>query len=75
MWIVGTTLDNSEEYTQIDYNMPVAIILGNEGKGMSKLTSELCDFLIKIPMFGKTNSLNVSVAAGIILYEVIRQRK
>lgn len=75
VWIAGTTLDNSEEYTQIDYNMPVAIVLGNEGKGMSKLTSELCDFLIKIPMFGKTNSLNVSVASGIIIYEVIRQRK
>ena len=75
VWIAGTTLDNSEEYTQIDYSIPIAIVLGNEGKGMSKLTSELCDFLINIPMYGKTNSLNVSVAAGIVIYEVIRQRK
>jgi len=75
VWIAGTTLGNGEEYTQIDYNIPIAIVLGNEGKGISKLTGDLCDFLIKIPMYGKINSLNVSVATGIVIYEIIRQRK
>lgn len=75
VWIAGTTLNNSEKYTQIDYNGPIAVILGNEGKGISNLTEKLCDFLIKIPMLGKINSLNVSVAAGIVIYEVLRQRK
>ncbi len=75
VWIAGTTLNNSEKYTQIDYNGPIAVILGNEGKGISNLTEKLCDFLIKIPMLGKINSLNVSVAASIVIYEVLRQRK
>ncbi len=58
-----------------DFKMPVAIVIGNEGSGISRLTKEKCDFLVKIPMQGKVNSLNASVSAGIVMYEVVRQRK
>jgi len=74
-WIVGTSLENSIDYRSIDYSGKIALIIGNEGEGISKLVSEKCDFLAKIPMYGKTNSLNASVAAGIMIYEVIRNRK
>jgi 23S rRNA (guanosine2251-2'-O)-methyltransferase len=74
-WIFGShlTLD-SKEYTKADYKMPLALVLGNEEKGIRKLISENCDFLIKIPMKGKIDSLNVSVAAGIFLFEINRSR-
>ncbi len=74
-WIVGTSLEAEKEYDTVDYKMPTAIIVGNEEKGIRKLIAEECDFLVKIPMLGKIQSLNVSVSAGIMLYEVIRQRK
>jgi 23S rRNA (guanosine2251-2'-O)-methyltransferase len=74
-WIVGTSLDNSEDYRNIDYSGKIAIVMGNEGKGISNLVAKKCDYLAKIPMYGKTNSLNVSVATGIMIYEVIRNRK
>lgn len=75
-WIVGSMLDKeSKDYTKIDYKMPVALVLGNEGKGIRKLVKEGCDFLVKIPMLGKIESLNVSVSAGILLYEINRQRE
>ena len=74
-WIVGSSLENSKSYTEIDYNIPVAIIVGNEEKGIRKLTAEKCDHLVKIPMTGKLQSLNVSVATGILLFEILRQRK
>lgn len=73
-WIVGSSLENSKPYTEVDYKIPIALVLGNEEKGIRKLTAENCDILIDIPMKGKIQSLNVSVAAGIILFEVIRQR-
>lgn len=73
-WIVGTDM-NGEDYTNIDYKCPIALIIGNEGKGMSKLVSKSCDFIASIPMKGEVNSLNASVATGIMIYEVIRQRK
>jgi 23S rRNA (guanosine2251-2'-O)-methyltransferase len=73
-WIVGTSLVNSKDYTEIDYNMPVALVMGNEEKGIRKLVAENCDFLIKIPMKGKIDSLNVSVSTGIILFEINRRR-
>ena len=74
-WIVGTSLENSVDYREIDYSGKIALIIGNEGDGISNLVSKKCDFLAKIPMYGKTNSLNASVAAGIMIYEIIRNRK
>lgn len=74
-WIVGTALEDSVDYRSIDYSGKIALVIGNEGSGMSKLVKNACDFIAKIPMYGKTNSLNASVAAGIMIYEVIRNRK
>lgn len=74
-WIVGTALENSVDYRDIDYNGKIALIVGNEGSGMSNLVMKKCDFIAKIPMYGTTNSLNASVAAGIMIYEMIRNRK
>lgn len=74
-WVVGSSLTDSKDYTSIDYKMPVALVLGNEEKGIRKLVSENCDFLVKIPMQGKIDSLNVSVATGILLFEINRQKK
>ena len=73
-WIFGSSLSNAKDYNTLDFKLPAAIILGNEEKGIRKLVAENCDFLIKIPMLGKIQSLNVSVSAGIILFDVIRQR-
>ena len=74
-WIVGSTLDDSVDYRSVDYQGKIVLIIGNEGAGISHLVSKKCDFLVKIPMYGRTNSLNASVAAGIMIYEVIRNRK
>lgn len=74
-WIYGSSLGkDSRKYTQINYKGATAIIVGNEEKGIRKSVADNCDDLIYIPMLGKTQSLNVSVATGIILYEVVRQR-
>ncbi len=73
-WIVGTDMDG-ESYTEIDMKGKIAIVIGNEGKGMSRLIKEACDFVSSIPIKGQVQSLNASVAAGILMYEVIRQRK
>lgn len=75
VWMVGTDMDNSTPYDEIDYNVPIGLIIGSEGFGMSRLVKQNCDFIARIPMKGKINSLNASVAAGIMIYEVIRQRK
>ena len=74
IWICGTDIDTNVEYTNQDFKMPLAIVIGSEGSGMSRLVKENCDFLVKIPMKGKITSLNASVSAGIIMYEVLRQR-
>lgn len=73
-WIVGTDMQGSR-YDEIDYNCKVALVIGNEGKGMSNLISKSCDFIATIPMIGKINSLNASVSAGIMIYEVVRNRR
>ena len=74
IWIVGTDMENSVPYNKIDYTVPIALIIGSEGFGISNLVSKNCDFIASIPMYGKINSLNASVAAGIMIYEVVRQR-
>lgn len=74
-WIVGTALENSVDFKTIDYSGKIALVIGNEGSGISNIVANNCDFLAKIPMYGKTNSLNASVAAGIMIYEIIRNRK
>lgn len=72
-WIVGTDMEGTP-YTEIDYKTKIAIVIGNEGKGISRLVSENCDYLAKIPMKGMVNSLNASVACGIFLAEINRSR-
>lgn len=74
-WIVGTDLDNSTDYREIDYSGKIGLVIGSEGFGMTKNVKDSCDFIAKIPMYGKVNSLNASVAAGIMIYEVIRSKK
>lgn len=73
-WIIGSSLGNSKPYTEVDYKIPAAVIVGNEEKGIRRLTADNCDILVNIPMKGKIQSLNVSVAAGILLFEILRQR-
>jgi len=69
-WIFGTDMHGTD-YRELDYNMPVCLIIGNEGKGMSKTLKDNCDFITTIPMTGKINSLNASVSAGIILSQIV----
>ena len=71
-WIYGTDMDG-EDYKSIDYPEKVAIVIGNEGSGLSRIVREACDGIVKIPMYGKVNSLNASVATGIVIYEVINR--
>ncbi|RMH35424.1 MAG: 23S rRNA (guanosine(2251)-2'-O)-methyltransferase RlmB [Acidobacteria bacterium] len=73
-WVVGADAEAKMLYTDWDWTQSTALVLGSEGKGLHELTKKKCDLLVKIPMFGKVRSLNVSVAAGVILYEIIRQR-
>ena len=74
-WIIGTDMDNAIDYRDINYDGKIVLITGNEGKGISPLVKKKCDFIAKIPMYGTTNSLNASVATGIMIYEVVRNRK
>lgn len=74
IWIAGSTLENAKNLYEFDSKLPLAVIVGNEEKGIRKLTADNCDFLIKIPMTGKLQSLNVSVATGIILFELQRKK-
>lgn len=74
VWIVGASGDASIDYTEWDWNQPCALVMGSEGKGLHRLVAENCDVLVKIPMYGKIESLNVSVATGVILFEAVRQR-
>jgi 23S rRNA (guanosine2251-2'-O)-methyltransferase len=74
MWVVGTTVDTETNYTDWDWTRPTALVLGGEGSGLHRLVAENCDLLVKIPMYGRIDSLNVSVAAGVLLFEARRQR-
>ena len=73
-WIVGTDMDGTD-YTEIDYKMPICIVIGNEGRGISNIIAKNCDYIAKIPMIGSVNSLNASVSCGIVLSEIVRSRK
>ena len=74
-WIVGTTLEAQEDFKNIDYSGKIAVVIGNEGKGISESTIKHLDFNVKIPMYGTTNSLNASVAAALMIYEIVRKGK
>src|SRR5580692_8064173 len=75
LWVVGLDERGEQTYDAVDYKMNCAIALGAEGKGLHDLVRRHCDFLVSIPMLGKVPSLNVSVAAGVVLYELVRQRR
>src|SRR6202451_152862 len=75
LWMVGLDERGEQSYDSLDYQMDCAIVLGAEGKGLHDLVARKCDFLVSIPMLGKVPSLNVSVAAGVMLYEIVRQRR
>lgn len=74
VWVYGTAVEASKYYYEENLTGAIAIVIGNEGKGMSNLVKENCDVLLKIPMKGKISSLNASVSAGIVMYEVVKQR-
>jgi 23S rRNA (guanosine2251-2'-O)-methyltransferase len=74
-WIAGAHGDGEQLYWDTDFNVPLAIVVGGEDKGLSRLVRNKCDFLIKIPMAGRVGSLNASVAAALLMYEVLRQRR
>lgn len=75
LWIVGTDLSGTQTHYECDLKGPLGIVIGSEGEGMSRLVKESCDFLVKIPMIGEIESLNASVATGVLLYEAVRQRQ
>jgi 23S rRNA (guanosine2251-2'-O)-methyltransferase len=74
VWTIGLAGDASESYTDVDWTAPSAVVLGAEGTGLRRLVRERCDRLVRLPMLGSVGSLNVSVAAGVVLYEAVRQR-
>ena len=73
-WVAGADMDGSQNYYEADLTGPLVLVVGSEGHGMSRLTKEQCDFIVKMPMAGKINSLNASVAGSILMYESMRQR-
>ena len=75
VWTIGLAGDAADDYTAVDWTLPSAIVLGAEGTGLRRLVRDRCDRLVRIPMLGAVGSLNVSVAAGVVLYEAVRQRK
>ena len=75
IWTVGLDEHGEKAYDSLDYKMDCALVLGAEGKGLHDLVKKKCDFLVSIPMLGKVPSLNVSVATGVVLYEIVRQRR
>mgnify|MGYP001566092417 CR=1 FL=1 len=74
VWIVGSDARAEKRFTEVDYTLPIALVIGNEGKGIRRLVKEYCDFLVKIPMAGSFDSLNASVAGALVMYEVFRKR-
>ncbi len=74
VWVMGADMDG-EDYSLVDFDLPCALVIGNEGKGIGTLTAKKCDRIVSLPMCGKINSLNASVAAGVLMYEVLRKRR
>ena len=74
-WVVGTDASAKDMYNKIDYRMNTVLVIGSEGKGISRLVLEECDYVVKLPMFGHVNSLNASVATAIMLYKIIENRE
>jgi 23S rRNA (guanosine2251-2'-O)-methyltransferase len=74
LWIIGAAGETAQTVYCSDFNIPMALVIGTEGKGLRRLTKEQCDLLVSVPMLGKVESLNLSVATGVLLYEVVRQR-
>ena len=74
IWVFGADMDG-EDYTKTDFDIPCAIVIGNEGSGIGALTAKKCEKIISLPMFGKINSLNASVAAGVLMYGAVRKRR
>jgi 23S rRNA (guanosine2251-2'-O)-methyltransferase len=73
-WVIGLDEHAEKSYTEVDYKGRIAIVMGNEGAGLHELVRKRCDFVVSIPTSGPVGSLNVSVAAGIVLFEAVRQR-
>ncbi len=73
LWVYGADMDGEDYHFNTSISGPVALVIGNEGRGLSRLVKEKCDVLVKIPMFGQISSLNASNAASILIYEVVRQ--
>ncbi|MCP8971093.1 23S rRNA (guanosine(2251)-2'-O)-methyltransferase RlmB [Ectobacillus ponti] len=74
VWIAGTDAKGKDDYRNLDGMMPIGLVIGSEGRGMSRLVRDTCDFLVQLPMAGKVTSLNASVAASLLMYEVYRKR-
>ena len=74
VWVFGADMEG-EDYVSVDFDLPCALVIGNEGKGIGTLTAKKCDRIVSLPMLGKINSLNASVAAGVLMYEVVNKRR
>lgn len=74
LWITGLDASGDKLYIEVDFTLPIALVVGNEGRGIRRLVKEHCDFVVRIPLFGKIASLNASAAGAIVMYEVVRQR-
>lgn len=74
LWIMGAAGETAQTIYSTDFSVPMALVVGTEGKGLRRLTKEQCDLLVSVPMLGKVESLNLSVATGVLLYEAVRQR-
>ena len=75
LWVVGADMDGDKPYYQADLRGPLLAVVGGEGRGLSRVAKEACDFLVRIPMKGRITSLNASVACSLLIYEVFRQRE
>ncbi|WP_277674244.1 23S rRNA (guanosine(2251)-2'-O)-methyltransferase RlmB [Piscibacillus halophilus] len=74
VWVVGTDAKGKHDYREIDYDLPIAVVIGSEGKGISRLVLKNCDWLVRLPMRGQVTSLNASISASLLMYEVYRSR-